>query len=416
LPGGAHITITVNEKILLFLLGYNKFRDSPEVPFAVSQKGIADGVDIRITHIPRAVQKLLEDDLISEFKTHFKGHLRKRKAYFLTEKGTIKSLELKDTVGSRMVTLKTADGQSVEKKMVEMYDIHGSAVSFFEFYQLCMKNSTLDEAALEKFKNSVVEKERQAECEFRDQSQNIPAHSRILGRDTERAVIDKWFDAEEQKVLVISGARGIGKSALASQAASTYKNDGCVFWMKFQPGANWEMLAISLSELAAANNYLKLDKYLKQMNNILPQKTIKILSEELEDIELLVVLDDIHNIVNGIPELGAWLSPILNLLPNWKIMITSHEPLPVELRSSKELEGAYSEIKLEGLDIDTCKKLIGADLSTSEFESIYNYTEGNPLYIKAITDLEAEGKLDLKNFRPEELSLLKFLKIQEELE
>ena len=109
------------------------------MPFSVSQKGIAEGVDIRITHIPRAVQKLLEDDLISEFKTHFRGHLRKRKAYFLTEKGTVKALELKESVGARMVTLKTGDGQMVEKKMVEMYDQYGSALRFFEFYQLCME-------------------------------------------------------------------------------------------------------------------------------------------------------------------------------------------------------------------------------------------------------------------------------------
>jgi ATP/maltotriose-dependent transcriptional regulator MalT len=279
-----------------------------------------------------------------------------------------------------------------------------------------MKNSTIEESELEKFKSDVEERERRAGSEFTDLSQSIPAYSKILGREKERSAIDQWFDAEDRRVLVISGSKGIGKSALAAQAASAHKDEFNIFWLKFQPGSNWEMLAVALSELAASNNYFKLDRYLKQMNNILPQKTMKILSEELEDIEMLVVLDDVHNVVNGIPELGAWLTPMLNLLPNWKIAITSRESLPVDLRSSKELEAALTEIKLEGLDMDTCRKLISTDLSTSEFESIYNFTEGNPLYIKAITDLEAEGKLDLKNFRPEELSLLKFLKIQEELE
>jgi len=386
------------------------------VPFAVSQKGIADGVDIRITHIPRAVQRLLEDDLIKEFKSHFKGHLRKRKAYFLTERGTEKASDLKDAAGSRIITLRTKDGNTYEKKVKEVYEDFGSMFSFFEFYQLCSSSGTLEESAIDEYRKAVAEKETTAVEGFTDLRDNMPEHTEVLGRDAELERIDEWFDDEKLRLLVLSGPRGMGKSAVAAEAAAGHTADYRIFWLHFHQDDGWDKLAYSLAEMASMNNYYKLDKYIKHAGKIVPGKIFELFTEELGDVRMLVVLDNIDSIKNGHKELGSWLTPMLKHASGWKVIITSRETLPVELKSTKNLEDKYTEIKLEGLDMAACRAILRSELSDSEFESIYKYTEGNPLYIKAIREMEAEGKLDLSNFRPEELSLLKYLKMHDELE
>jgi hypothetical protein len=406
----------VNEKILLFLLDYNKHRDSKEVPFAVSQKGISEGVEIRITHIPRAVQKLLDEDYIKEFKTHFRGHLRKRKAYFLTESGTDKAVAIKNNVGAQMVTLKTKDEGTLEKKLLDMYEGFGRRMNFFEFYKLSTKHSVLDESILEKYYSTIIDQGSSLVEDFKDFRHNIPGRIEILGRSNELSVIDEWFLSPDQRVIVISGPKGIGKSALGAEAVRKHMKNNYIMWLNFQKGSCWDNLIHAVVELTSINNYFKLDKYVKRTSNIIPAKAFELLTEEFADLKLLVVLDDIHKIEDGLNDLDFWLLPLLKSLPAWKIFITSREGIPVKLRSNENLEGKYKEVKLTGLDIETSRKLIQSDLSTKEFEGIYKYTDGNPLYLKALKDMEKDGKIDLKNFRPEELSLLKYLKVYEEID
>jgi chloramphenicol 3-O-phosphotransferase len=386
------------------------------VPFAVSQKGIAEGIDIRVTHIPRAVQKLLDDNFITEFKTHFRGHLRKRKAYFLTERGTEKATALKESVGAQTISLKTNEGKMIEKPMLDMYDGYGRKMSFFEFYILYNKNGILEEAVLENYSSTMGEAGRPFGEDYKDFSRNIPEHAEVLGRDSELDKIGSWLESPENRVLIITGDQGIGKSAVAAEAVRSIQEECNIFWLNFQKGKTWEALIHALAELASSNNFVKLEKHLKQAGSIVPGKAFEIIGDEMGDFDLLVALDNVHNIEDGTKTMGDWLMPLLKYLPGWKILMTSREPLPVELRSSNELENRYTEVKLTGLDSATSRELLKVDLTESEFESIYNYTEGNPLYLKAIRDMEASGKINLKNFRPEELSLLKFLKITEELD
>jgi hypothetical protein len=386
------------------------------VPFAVSQKGIAEGIDIRITHIPRGVQKLLNDEYLTEFKTHFRGHLRKRKAYFLTERGMEKALALKESVGSQLVSLKSKEGRTIEKKLSEMYEDFGSMVNFYDFYTLFTKHGVLEESILDAYRNPSDDAGKFGASGFKDQRHSIPAPSMVLGRDSELITVNEWIDSSDKRVMVITGDKGMGKSTLAAAAVRNHFDDHFIIWNNFLEGDPWETLIDSFVEISAMNNFLKLEKYAKQSSRISPGKAYEILAEDLGDLQMIVVLTNVHSIKGEMSDMGTWLLPLVKYLPDWKIILTTSEILPMELRSSDVLTGKYEELKLTGLDSSTSLALLGSKLSEKEFESIYEYTEGNPLYLKAIRDLSADGKLDLKNFRPEELSLLRFLKMQEELE
>ena len=77
----------VQERILLHLLDYSDYKNSVEVPFSLSQMGIANAVAIARSNVPRAIAGLKDQGLLIERQAHVKGVSRKRKAYFLTDSG-----------------------------------------------------------------------------------------------------------------------------------------------------------------------------------------------------------------------------------------------------------------------------------------------------------------------------------------
>ena len=78
----------VQERILLHLRDYVDHADKVEVPFALSQMGIANAVAIARSNVPRAIAGMREQGHLIERQAHVSGVSRKRKAYFLTEEGT----------------------------------------------------------------------------------------------------------------------------------------------------------------------------------------------------------------------------------------------------------------------------------------------------------------------------------------
>ena len=75
----------VQERILLHLRDYVDHADKVEVPFALSQMGIANAVAIARSNVPRAIAGMREQGHLIERQAHVSGVSRKRKAYFLTE-------------------------------------------------------------------------------------------------------------------------------------------------------------------------------------------------------------------------------------------------------------------------------------------------------------------------------------------
>ena len=83
----------VQERILLHLRDYSDFSDAVEVPFSLSQMGIANAVAIARSNVPRAIAGLKDQGLLIERQAHVTGVSRKRKAYFLTDSGMVQAEE-----------------------------------------------------------------------------------------------------------------------------------------------------------------------------------------------------------------------------------------------------------------------------------------------------------------------------------
>ena len=106
---------TIEDRILLHLLDFVKWRNEVEVPSNITQQGISRAVGIKKKHVPRSLRAMIEKDLISERTTHVKGKTQRMKTYFLTVKGEEKARRLRNHV--KDIKIRVSDGSTDIKKM-----------------------------------------------------------------------------------------------------------------------------------------------------------------------------------------------------------------------------------------------------------------------------------------------------------
>jgi DNA-binding MarR family transcriptional regulator len=106
---------TIEERILLHLLDFVKYRNEIEVPSSITQGGIAEGIGIKKKHVPRSLKAMIEKDLLTERTTHVKGKPQRMKTYFLTLNGEERARRLRNHV--KDITIKVKEGDREIKEL-----------------------------------------------------------------------------------------------------------------------------------------------------------------------------------------------------------------------------------------------------------------------------------------------------------
>lgn len=109
------LRFTIEDRILLHLLDYTRWRNEIEVPLNITQQGISEGVGIKKKHVPRSLKAMIDKDLLSERTTHVTGKPQRMKTYFLTLRGEEKARKLRNYV--KDITIKVKDGTREIKNM-----------------------------------------------------------------------------------------------------------------------------------------------------------------------------------------------------------------------------------------------------------------------------------------------------------
>lgn len=89
-------SLTIAERIILYLSNYSKFQEDYDVPPDVSQDGIASALRISRAHAAIELKKLKESEEVSERLAHIRRGKTRRKVYFLTVKGEERAREIRD--------------------------------------------------------------------------------------------------------------------------------------------------------------------------------------------------------------------------------------------------------------------------------------------------------------------------------
>ncbi|MEE9152101.1 MAG: ATP-binding protein [Thermoplasmata archaeon] len=406
--GGNRIKLTVNERILLHLRRYYTPKNEVEVPQAVTQMGIADAIDIRVTHVPRSVKKLDEEGLIYESVMHIEGLDKRRKAYFLTEKGMYHANDIKRNLEERMVPFKDPNGKVKEVKITELRDIIGIKLDVLDLVRLVDREGVLNKRTMEILAKSKKSETQKATTLF-DFPHKVPVARDFVGRKEEIDTLNKWIRDEGIVLISLHGNAGMGKSYLVAKVIFDLKDKISIFWFGFGKVEGFEEMVEHLSEFFARLNRAELKTVLRTKEKRL-QAILKGTITALSGTNALLVFDALDEADTRSKRFLELLSLDLDAMSGAKIIIMYRGPAKLFAKEAIDSEH-FKEMQLSGLDRKSCKTLLGLKkLQKGEFERIFRLTEGNPLVLKLIKledvrELEKSGK-----YTPDELTLIKYLK------
>jgi len=88
--------LTVGERIILYVGRFQMLKDNFDVPFDVSQDGIAGSLGISRAHAAIELKKLRESGVVEEKLAHIKKGKNKRKVYFLSPAGETREQKIRE--------------------------------------------------------------------------------------------------------------------------------------------------------------------------------------------------------------------------------------------------------------------------------------------------------------------------------
>jgi len=387
--------LTVNKKILLYI--YDRESTTGLKP---TQKEISNALDIRRNHVSRGLTTLMVGELIEEQKSHVKGEIRIMKTYNLTTKGLKFAKELLEQLRNEKINIKH-NGKTKTT-------IIGNLRSEFDF-----KASILD--VVRRIENNgfinLEEQPKEKPKEVGSLLHGLKPVRPFIGRKDELNELGNSIVSGDAKLFFIYGAKGIGKSALATQLVPDLSPKMNIFWFAGAEHEGTHELLGTLASFLEGMGEVGLASYLSRNEEMELTEILSLVREDLEDSNSLIVFDGLSELKEDALATAKDIISSLSKAKGVKLMVIarSRESL-VDIEdhfSEKELK----DLKLKGLDKESAKQLLGKRIKGKEFERIYKLTEGNPLYLKLAKtqSLEApKGK-----YTPDELALLKFLKVVE---
>lgn len=419
-------SLTIEDRILLHLSQFHSHLDEVEVPFEISQPGIADALHIRRSHVSYTLKGLKGKGYVKEQISHIKNIIRKRKVYFLTVEGNDYARKLKNTFEQKTVIFIDDSGNKINQKLSDIIKDASPKISFLQLIDQISPEGILDAAVLDNYKESLPKKGYSGPIDQK------PVHSidtmakpaRLIGRKKEIKCITKWIDSDLPRIIVIKGLAGIGKTTLMAGIIDKYVNEGKrnLFWYKFH---EWDTVRSTLTEIAEFLFHLgkkKLKFYLNGQTTINFFEILKIFESELQELNAILVFDDFQKVSENLNQLLSMFVELFNSdkIANINILILTRAAAGFYNRREVALKKLVSELELDGLSSSESKLLLNLNnIDEAEFKKIFKLTEGHPLTLELInihmssTSKDITSQLDIGELFKEHHDVNKYL--QEEI-
>ncbi len=459
------LKLTVNQRILVHLLGFSSSAAKEPYPLEATQKGIASGIGARLNHIPRAVARMEKEELLVARRGHVIGQSRRLKCYVLTQQGMSQARGLRKSLAAQTISVIGPEDPK-EMTMAEARDEMETKLSLLELYIQTGDDGVLDltpgaskkkkkekgaganaskskdihfipDKSPDKTTDRPSDKARSRKGSLDSSKRKEPArksknvvHGTIpitinfIGRDRDFMTLQSWLERNGAGTMTIIGPLGIGKSALAAEIARRVK-DRPVFWYSLKNGKDLPGLA---KEMERFISLLKLQKDKKDEekkkkkkkkenddDNDLSKSGSNLLDRlvlALDGLDALLVVDDYFEAEE---ELATFVEALVHRAGsmNLHMLVSMRDTTPFYSRfyRREELEhGLVVELALKGLE----PKFMPSLLQTSELEEdalrkIHLMTRGHPLSLVLLRNCEDVKLKGLKGFTQEEVNLLKFL-------
>jgi ATP/maltotriose-dependent transcriptional regulator MalT/DNA-binding MarR family transcriptional regulator len=386
--------LTVSEKILLHLKEHGKYEEMFEVPYSLTQNGIAEVVKARRSYVSQATKELAEKGLVEDRLCHVKGEGRRRKTYFLTPSGKMEATKVRDHVENLKVMIE--DGESKEP------------ITIHEVMRQKMKGASILDVLDCVTEDGVFDPQRRTSLKptpALDSIQVFPKPKQFYGREEELERINEFLKDKGTRILAIRGIAGMGKTTLIAKIVEKNTADHRIFWYRFHDWSTQRNVLSHLSEFLKREKRDALKLYLDESRTIDLGDVQGILKTQMFDISAMLVFDDFHRANENIVQLFEAIYDIMDDLKDIKIVLLGRKIPRFYDRRDVLVRKYIKELELEGLDRKSSLELLmNRNIQKEYMEDIYETTKGHPLSLELIEVVKGEiGKGEMKHFLWEEV-------------
>lgn len=376
----------VQERILLHLSDFGDFMNSVEVPFALSQMGIANAVAIARSNVPRAIAGLKDQGLLVERQAHVQGVSRKRKAYFLTDPG----MNLADETWKRLrqfpLRAILPGGNTIASTLGEIQDRLPFTMRPVDVIRYLDENGVLDVRSLS---SDLVERDlsKHVEKQLVTSLGDLPRLRHFYGRSTELENMVNLLEARST-TLMIPGIAGIGKTSMAAKVIESFMHRRNLLYHRCQDWDGSRAFFESLADWLSSIGDSMLADYISATPVPQAADASRIIVDALSNSPALIVIDDYHKVSDKV------LHQTIQAVSRGLVECEGDVGLVIFSRSFKQvvpLKDADGRIvslvlPLEGLDQDSTRSLLSAfdDLDQEKLLYIHSLSRGHPLVLELI--------------------------------
>ena len=376
----------VQERILLHLSDFSDFMNSVEVPFALSQMGIANAVAIARSNVPRAIAGLKDQGLLIERQAHVQGVSRKRKAYFLTESGMKLADETWKNLREFQLRAILPGGNTIASTLGEIQDKLPFTMRPVDVIRYLDDNGVLDVRSLSA---DLVERDlsKHVEKQLVTSLGDLPRLRHFYGRSTELENMVNLLEARST-TLMVPGIAGIGKTSMAAKVIESFMHRRNLMYHRCQDWEGSRAFLESIADWLSNIGDSMLADYISATPVPKSADAARIMVDSLANSPALIVIDDYHKVSD------KTLHQTIQALSRGLVECEGDVGLVIFSRSFKEvvpLKDADGRIvslvlPLEGLDQESTRSLLSAfdDLDQEKLLYIHSLSRGHPLVLELI--------------------------------
>lgn len=375
----------VQERIFLHLSDYVDHSDKVEVPFALSQMGIANAVSIARSNVPRAISGMKEAGHLIERQAHVTGVSRKRKAYFLTDEGAKVADEIWGRVSETNVRVVFSDGRSENTSLAEAIESTELPLRHVDMLRYMDDSGTIDLSGLTP---ELVERDlsKHIEKQLVSYLNDLPRTRRFYGREKELDVMANLLEAKSASILV-PGIAGIGKTSLSTKILDRFTHRRNLLYHRCQDWEGSRAFLEACAEWLSAVGNNDLSDYLASSPVPQTNMAVNLIANGLSESPSLIVIDDLHKV--GDETLYSILRELtlrINSLKEVGLVMFSRSFRMVVPESDQSGNIVTLVMPLQGLDAESSRQILTAmpKMDSDQFTHIYSLSRGHPLILELI--------------------------------